>query len=330
MTHFNNRIRQVVLLLVIAFLGYLIIQELYVFLPGLMGALTFYILGREQFFTLTEKRRWKPGLTALLMIVFFLLIIAAPIYYTVVLVSPKINAIFIHTHELKVGAKAMSDQIKELTGQELLTDENLASLQKTLANFIPTFLNSSAMILSFMLTGGRQMEDTIRQFIPLHQDSIRALALETKHMVKANAVGIPLISIVQGIAAWLGYLIFGLNDAVMWGFLTGVFAFFPIVGTMMIWVPLVIYLFSQGDTASATGMMIYSLLITGNVDYLARVGLMKKIGNVHPLITVFGVIVGLQLFGFMGFIFGPLIFSYAIILVKIYAHEFVEPGKRPL
>jgi predicted PurR-regulated permease PerM len=181
-----------------------------------------------------------------------------------------------------------------------------------------------------MLTGGRQMEDTIRQFIPLHQDSIRALALETKHMVKANAVGIPLISIVQGIAAWLGYLIFGLNDAVMWGFLTGVFAFFPIVGTMMIWVPLVIYLFSQGDTASATGMMIYSLLITGNVDYLARVGLMKKIGNVHPLITVFGVIVGLQLFGFMGFIFGPLIFSYAIILVKIYAHEFVEPGKRPL
>ena len=109
MTHFNNRIRQVVLLLVIAFLGYLIIQELYVFLPGLMGALTFYILGREQFFTLTEKRRWKPGLTALLMIVFFLLIIAAPIYYTVVLVSPKINAIFIHTNELKVGAKAMSD-----------------------------------------------------------------------------------------------------------------------------------------------------------------------------------------------------------------------------
>jgi len=340
MTHFNNRIRQVVLLLVIAFLAYLIIKELYVFLPGLMGALTFYILGREQFFLFTEKRNWKPGLAALMMIILFLLIIAAPIYYTVVLVSPKVNAIFSHTHELKVGAQALSEEVRELTGQELLTDENLATMQKSLANFIPTFLNSSAMILSnmlvmffvlfFMLTGGRYMEATIRQFIPLHEDSVHALALETKHMVKANAVGIPLISIVQGIAAWLGYLIFGLNDAVMWGFLTGVFAFFPIVGTMMIWVPLVIYLFSQGATAPATGLLIYSLLVTGNVDYLARVGLMKKIGNVHPLITVFGVIVGLQLFGFMGFIFGPLIFSYAIILVKIYAHEFVEPGKRPL
>jgi predicted PurR-regulated permease PerM len=76
-----------------------------------------------------------------------------------------------------------------------------------------------------------------------------------------------------------------------------------------------------------TGLLIYSLLVTGNVDYLARVTLMKKIGDVHPLITVFGVIVGLQLFGFMGFIFGPLVFSYAIILVKIYAHEFVDPNK---
>jgi predicted PurR-regulated permease PerM len=116
----------------------------------------------------------------------------------------------------------------------------------------------------------------------------------------------------------------------MWGFLTGVFAFFPIVGTMMIWVPLVIFLFSQGLNMPGTGLLIYSLIITGNVDYLARITLMKKIGDVHPLITIFGVIVGLQLFGFMGFIFGPLVFSYAIILVKIYAHEFVDPNKTPI
>jgi predicted PurR-regulated permease PerM len=185
-------------------------------------------------------------------------------------------------------------------------------------------------VLFFMFTGGRAMEHTVKQFIPLHQDSVIALAQETKHMVKANAIGIPLISIVQGFAAWLGYLIFGLNDALMWGFLTGVFAFFPIVGTMMIWVPLVIYLFSQGLTGPGTGLLIYSLLVTGNVDYLARVSLMKKIGNVHPLITVFGVIVGLQLFGFMGFIFGPLVFSYVIILIKIYAHEFVDPNRNTI
>jgi predicted PurR-regulated permease PerM len=340
MTQFNNRIRQVVLLLVIAFLAFLIIQELYVFLPGLMGALTFYVLGRERYFRLTEKRGWNPGLTSLLIIVVFLLLIAAPLYYAVLLVTPKISSLFLHADELLVGVQSLSDKIKSVTGQEIFSPKNLAAFQSNLANYIPTFLNSSAMILSnmlvmffvmyFMFTGGRTMEDSIRKFIPLHQESVVALAHETKHMVKANAIGIPLISIIQGLFAWVGYLLFGMDDALMWGFLTGVFAFFPIVGTMMIWVPLVVYLYSKGMGGQATGLLIYSLIITGNVDYLARVTLMKKIGNVHPLITVFGVIVGLQLFGFMGFIFGPLIFSYTIILVKIYSHEFVDQTKNPI
>jgi predicted PurR-regulated permease PerM len=340
MTQFNNRIRQVVLLLVIAFLAFLIIRELYVFLPGLMGALTFYILGRERFFRLTEEKGWKPGSTALLVILVFLVIIAGPIYYAVILVSPKVSKLFSHTDELMAGLEALSGKVRQLTGEELLSPRNLAALQASVADFIPTFLNSSAMILSnllvmffvlyFMFTGGRIMEHSIRQFVPLQRESIMALAQETKHMVKANSIGIPLISLIQGITAWLGYLIFGLEDAVMWGFLTGVFAFFPIVGTMMIWVPLVVYLFSQGMHVPATGLLVYSLVVTGNVDYLARVTLMKKIGNVHPLITVLGVIVGLKLFGFMGFIFGPLIFSYTIILIKIYAHEFVDPSRRSL
>jgi predicted PurR-regulated permease PerM len=339
MTHFNNRIRQIVLLLVIAFLVFLIVRELYVFLPGLMGALTFYILGRDRFFVLTEKKGWKPGLTSILIIFFFLIIIAAPLYYAVMLVSPKISNVFSHTDELMIGLQALSAKLKSFLGEDLLSINNITSLQSSLTSFIPTFLNSSAMILSnllvmffvlyFMLTGGRAMEDAVRRFIPLHSESVVVLAHETRHMVKANAIGIPLISLIQGVVAWIGYTIFGLEDAIMWGFLTGVFAFFPIVGTMMIWVPLVIFLFSNGMNGPATGLLIYSLVVTGNVDYLARVTLMKKIGNVHPLITVFGVIVGLQLFGFMGFIFGPLIFSYSIILIKIYSHEFVDVSKLP-
>ncbi|MEO0001967.1 MAG: hypothetical protein RL766_2013 [Bacteroidota bacterium] len=337
MTHFNNRIRQVVLLLVIGFLFYLIIQELYVFLPGLMGALTFYILGRERYFKLTEQKKWRPGLTALLIITLFLIVVAAPIYYAIVLVTPRISEVFSHADEFVVGIQALAEQVKRLTGQELFTADNLNSLQQKMTGYIPTFLNSSAMMLGnllvmffvlyFMFTGGRNMEKSVREFIPLHQESVVALAQETRHMVKANAVGIPLISLIQGAFAYLGYLFFGIDDPLMWGFLTAIFAFFPIVGTMMIWVPLVIFLYSKGMNAQGTGLLIYSLLITGNVDYLARVTLMKKIGDVHPLVTVFGVIVGLQLFGFMGFIFGPLVFSYAIILVKIYAHEFVDPNK---
>jgi predicted PurR-regulated permease PerM len=94
---------------------------------------------------------------------------------------------------------------------------------------------------------------------------------------------------------------------------------------MVIWVPLVLYMFSTGvNTWSSVGLSIYSIVVTGNVDYITRLGLLKKMGDVHPMITVLGVIVGLNLFGFMGLIFGPLLVSYFIILVKIYINEFAE------
>jgi predicted PurR-regulated permease PerM len=334
MAHFNNRVRQVVLLIIILLIGFLIVKELYVFLPGFLGAVTFYIIGRNLYFTLVEKKNWRKPLTALLFMVAFLVLIGFPLYYAVRLVTPKINSIFTHSDELMAGVRALGEQVKAFTGMEILTHENVSKIQGGLTNFIPTFLNSTANILSnllimffvlyFMLVNGREMEKSLHTFIPLSDDSIDVLAKETMHMVRANAIGIPLISIIQGVTAMVAYWIFGLKDWGMWGFLTGVFAFFPIVGTMLVWLPLVIYLYSQGMNWQATGLMLYSLLVTGNVDYLARITLMKKIGDVHPLITIFGVIVGLKLFGFMGFIFGPLVFSYLIILMKIYNHEFVD------
>jgi predicted PurR-regulated permease PerM len=141
-------------------------------------------------------------------------------------------------------------------------------------------------------------------------------------MVRANALGIPLISIIQGVTAMLGYWIFGVRDFVLWGFLTGLFAFFPIVGTMVVWVPLVVFVFSSGNTGQGIGLTLYSLLVTGNIDYVARITLLKKIGDVHPVVTVLGVIVGLSLFGFWGFIFGPLLISYLLLLYNIYNIEF--------
>jgi predicted PurR-regulated permease PerM len=115
------------------------------------------------------------------------------------------------------------------------------------------------------------------------------------------------------------------DEFVLWGFFTGVFAFFPVVGTMIIWVPLVIYMYISGDTWNAMGLAIYSFVVTGNIDYLARITLLKKMGNVHPLVTVIGVIVGLGLFGFIGLIFGPLLVNYIILLFLIYMNDFIEP-----
>ena len=332
MANFNNRIRQVLLILLLVALAFLLVKELYIFLPGFLGAVTLYILSREWYLYLTEKRKWNKNLTGTIFLLGFIIIIGLPVYLTINLMTPKINLLFNNSQEVIQGIQSVAVQLKEWTGQDLLTDQNIQEIQKRITNFIPAFLNSTAAILGnlgimlfvffFMLKNARSMEKSLGDFIPLREDNVNILAAETKNMVKANAIGIPLISFIQGVFALVGYVIFGINDYVLWGFMTGVFAFFPIVGTMLIWVPLVVYLFSTGDTGHGIGLLIYSLLITGNVDYLARITLMRKLGDVHPLITVLGVIVGLSLFGFWGFIFGPLLVSYFLLLYKIYTSEF--------
>lgn len=331
---FNNRIRQILLLALILIMGFLIVKELYMLLPGFLGAVTFYILGRNGYHNLVEKRKWRKSGTAFLFLFGFFVIIGLPLYYAIHLVTPKIYDIFSHSDELLTGIRALSEKITGFVGLEVVDVEAIKTIQSRVKDFIPTFLNSTANILGniavmffvlyFMFVSGRDVEQWLHSFLPLSQNSIDVLARETIHSVRANAIGIPLISLIQGVTATIGYVIFGLKDYGMWGFLTGVFAFFPIVGTLVIWVPLVIFLYGQGMTWQGTGLLIYSLIVTGNIDYIARITLMKKIGDVHPLVTIFGVIVGLKLFGFMGFIFGPLLFSYVILLVRIYTFEFVN------
>ncbi len=335
--NFNERLRQLLLLSLIILLGLILFGQLSSFLPGILGGVTLYILSRALFFKLTISKKWNKGLTALLFILSYLVIIAIPFYLAVRMISPKIQEIINNQDIIVNGVESFVDKFEAYTGAKLLSDENLRMLMQKLTAFIPQLLNSTAslfinlimmfFLLYYLLVNGTQVERYLSRVIPLKPKNIGALAKETRIMIRANALGIPIISIVQGFTAALGYWIFGLNDWGMWGFLTGVFAFFPLVGTMIIWVPLVIYLFINGQTWPAVGLAAYSVVVTGNIDYITRLGLMKKMGDVHPVITVLGVIVGLELFGFIGLIFGPLLMSYFVILVKIYMNEFSEENE---
>ena len=329
---YNERIRQAFLLLLIIVIAVLLISELSIFIPGLLGALTLYILSRSLFYRIIFKKKWKKGALAFLFLFTYLIIIAIPVYFIIYLILPKIHAVAENQQNIISGIQDASNYLESRLGISLLTPENIKAISIKLSSFIPQILNSTANIfinmllmfflLYYMLVHGREAERYLDKIIPLKEENIDILAGETKMMIKANALGIPIISIIQGIFASLGYWIFGLQDWGLWGFLTGVFAFFPLVGTMIVWVPLVLLLFAKGLMWQPIGLAFYSLIVTGNVDYVARLGLMKKLGNVHPIVTVLGVIVGLNLFGFMGFIFGPLLVSYFIILVKIYINEF--------
>ncbi len=329
---FNERLRQIIVLLLILAMAVLLISQMTVFIPGLLGGITLYILSRTMYFQLIFKRKWKKGWTALLFILGYLLIIALPVYLSITLASPKIKSIAENQEQIIKSIQSLSDKILEKTGVSVFSADNAKTIAEKISAFIPGIINSTAVLLTnliimfflvyYLLVHGRDMEKYLSKIIPLKNENVHLLAGETKMMIKANALGIPIICIIQGAFASLGYWIFGVEDWALWGFVTGVFAFFPLVGTMIVWVPLVAFLFINGNNWAAVGLTIYSVVVTGNVDYLARLKLMKYMGDVHPVITVMGVIIGLNLFGFMGLIFGPLLISYFLIMVKIYINEF--------
>ncbi|RYF93705.1 MAG: AI-2E family transporter, partial [Chitinophagaceae bacterium] len=254
MPTFNIRIKQILLLSLIILLVYLVISELTLFLPGLLGALTLYILSRTNYFQLIFNRKWKKGWAASLFIFYYLFLIGLPIYLAVTLISPKVNVFLEDPTAMVNAAKASITTIQDRIGFKILSENTLSNLLNKLTAFIPSVLNSTANIISnlaimlfvlyYMLYNGRDMERILNRLIPLKQDNINMLASETKKLVRANALGIPMISIIQGFTATLGYFIFGVNEWVLWGFLTGVFAFFPVVGTMVIWVPLMLYTYA--------------------------------------------------------------------------------------
>lgn len=334
MISFNNQIKQVMILILLILMIFIAVKELYIFFPGLLGALTLYILSRSSYFQLVYHYKWRKGWTAGLYLLVCVLLLAILVYFVITLlekkVAPFLNDPTAELNNVKVAIQEMQQKI----GISLITNDTLSNLQQKISTILPSMLNNTInlflnllillFMLYYMLVNGKDMESFFTRILPLKKTNVHLLATETKVLVKASALGIPLISLIQGLTATLGYLIFGVDEFILWGFLTGVFAFFPVVGTMIIWVPLVIYMYTSGDTMNATGLALFSFIVTGNMDYLFRISLLKKMGDVHPVITVLGVLVGLNLFGFIGLIFGPLLVSYIILLFKIYINEFIE------
>lgn len=130
------------------------------------------------------------------------------------------------------------------------------------------------------------------------------------------------MAFVQGIVATIGYSIFGVKEFLLMGLLTAISSVIPIVGTMLVYLPLAIFQFSKYGTYSGIGVGLWGFIVIGSVDNIARFLVQKKLADVHPLVTLLGVFLGVSLFGFMGIIFGPLLLSVFFMLTKIYINEF--------
>lgn len=332
----TNGLKQIILLLLIAFIGIVLIWQLQYFISGFLGAITLYILLRHYYFNLTIRRRWKKWVAAITLIITCVIVFVVPIWLLVELLMPQLSYAFQHSGELVAQGNHLMGLVKEYLPRLRIDEQQIQQGIQRAVMVIPTFLSATLnattsvminvltalFILYFMLLSGRDMERKLVRLLPLKDANINSLWSETRNMVISNALGIPLLMLCQCIIAVIGYWIFGVKQPLIWGTLTGVASIIPMVGTMIVWVPICIIVIASGKVGMGIGLVLYCAIVVSNIDNVLRFTILKRIGDVHPLITVFGVIVGLQLFGIMGLIFGPLLLTYFILLIKVYRLEF--------
>ncbi|HOZ67799.1 MAG TPA: AI-2E family transporter [Chitinophagaceae bacterium] len=329
----SNRLRQVFFIIIIFLLGILLSWQLYSFLPALLGAITLYILMHKAMLYLTEKKKWRKGWTTILLMLVSFIVILVPVGLLINMLSSKVSYALQHSSELVAALKKVVADAEGQLNMEILSEQNINKLGDFIATSLPGIVGATFnsittiffmyFILYFMLMNARYMEDTLYEYIPLKDENVSRLGKEVNSMVASNAIGIPLIAFAQGVVGLIGYLILGVKEPFFWFGVTCIAGMIPVVGAALAYIPLAILFFANGQNWQGIAMLVFGFGIIGTIDNVLRFTLLKKLGNVHPLTTVFGVIIGLNLFGFIGLIFGPLLISLFMLLLRIYSSEFI-------
>jgi predicted PurR-regulated permease PerM len=333
----NQKLRQLCFFIFLVFLFVFLFLQMTAFLPAFLGAITFYMLLRKSMDYLVLTKGWKKGLAAGLLLLISFLVVLLPIGLMINILSSRIADAINHSNNIINSVTAFIRSIENRFHVTLMSGNNANSISATVARTLTKILSATFnsltsvlilyFILYFMLVSKKTMEKWVYNFIPLKEANVKLVGREMKSLVISNALGIPLVAVLQGLVGLVGYLILGVHDVWFWFTFTCISSMLPFVGAALAYVPLSIVLFANHQNWQGIALLIYGFGIIGTVDNVFRFALQKKMGDVHPLITVFGVIIGLNLFGFIGLIFGPILISMFILLVKIYMNEFVEAKK---
>ncbi|MBZ9628002.1 AI-2E family transporter [Psychroflexus sp. CAK57W] len=326
-------VRQLFILLIILSLGGLIFSEILPYISGVLGAITFYVLLRGLMQKMLKKG-WNATMSVSILMLGSFILILLPVLGIIFMLSSKISKAIRNSEKVIEAVKAQLIQVEDMTGFKLgeqinssdFTDWLSKNLQGLAGGTFEIFIAISIMyfLLYYMLLNQKKLTISMETYIPIDVDNLKLIASESAKKVKANAIGIPLVALFQGIISLIGYWIFGVPEPLFWFVITTIGSMIPFVGTAIGFIPVTLLMYYQGDTFAAIGVLIYGVAVVGSSDNIVRLLVLKQMANEHPLITLMGVIIGVPLFGFIGLIFGPLLLSLFLLVVMIYKKEYGE------
>jgi predicted PurR-regulated permease PerM len=328
MSIFTYKQRNTINLVIIIALGCLIAYSLQGIFGSILSTLVLYTIMRPAFIYLVEDKKLNRSFSAILLIFISIVLIILPFYGLSSMVLQKITDLqndHLYFQHLLVKLKRL---VPLGTDAQNLLQEGLRKAGTWATELFPSLISGAFNIvlglllmyflLYFMLVQNEHFEAALLKYAPFRAQNAHRFALEMRNTTYANVLGQGFIAVVQGALLSLSFFVLGYTDPVFWGVITTFISFVPILGPPVIFVPAALLQIADGNNAAGWAMLIFGFVVIINIDNVIRLMIAKRVGNIHPIITVIGVVIGIPLFGILGLVFGPLLLSYFILLIKIY------------
>lgn len=286
------------------------------------------------FFPLYQRLEQKIGnrtIAAILTVSAFVIILCVPLTFIAIVVFNQAQDLF-----------AWLMQEGALNG--LLTEGNLLlssmfpgidfNLESGVANLVSGFASSIGTIFTttlssifslllillsmfYFLKDGPHWKEVTLAISPLSKGNDEHIIERLKLSINGIVKGYLLVGLAQGILMGVGMFIFGVPHAALWGVFAAITSLIPTIGTALVSVPAIVFLFATGHTGAALGLGAWAVLLVGLVDNLLNPIIVGRSINIHPLFVLFGVLGGVAMLGPVGILIGPLILSFIYALISV-------------
>lgn len=335
----------------IILLAYFITKPFFIAL--LTGAITAYLLLPVYEKILAYVR--NKSLASLIVVIFLVLLITVPLTVAITSISQQaietynsLNEQKLATNFLKIVCKDEASIVCRTAGffigflpnkdvdsylqatTKKITAYVIENASKFFAIVPSILLNFFIMIfvIYYLLKDGQAITYKIKKIMPLKESQKEALFSRFHDVTYAVFYGNISIAVLQGLLGALGFLIFGVSSPLLWGFVMILFALIPYFGTAIIWLPAALNLIFMGYLQPNNSLLIkgilliaYGIIVISSIDNILKPKLIGKRAAIHPILVLLGVLGGLNLFGFMGLILGPVMLSLLMTFVDIYQQE---------
>jgi len=275
-------------------------------------------------------------LASLITIIIFLLCLCVPLFFVGREVFNQIQQLYFNMMVSDSSGhflESINDSINRFLPAGFNFDistrltEIVSSLSSNLAKIFSSTLNSFLMFflmvfaLFYLFKDGEKWEKGLVKIIPLSDNNVNEILRALKNSINRVFRGSFIIAIAQAILAWVGFTIFGVPNAIIWAIVAGICSFIPTIGTSMVSVPAILFLFFTGMQWQALGLLLWSLLLVGTIDNILNPYIISKDTEIPSLFILFAILGGVSLVGPIGIIVGPLAVSLLYSLVSIYKKQ---------